>query len=513
MKKIDRLLISSFIPPFFVASLIAIFVLLMQTLWLYMDDIAGKGLGILFIIELLFYKCAGLVPLAMPIGILIASVMVMGNLAEQYELSSLKSAGIPLLRIISPVLGVGLLATIFSLYSSITLIPLANLKFGSRLWDIQQQKPTLRLEAGVFNYDFQGFVIHIGKKEGDRMIKNVKIFDHSGNIREGYSQITAQSGEMYTNSDGTLFIMDLFDGYQYTEGEARAFRNRPFIRTHFDRYTKVFDLSEFQMSRTDEDLFKSNRSMLSPKELQDAVDTLDKEANQFSKEMGNHLSAFFDFMELDSAFLKPQNTLVEEPIVTEPLVEEKEITKLLKAKEAEKRDSVPLYYPEVYERVAYWQNAYVNLTADSLINFSQRDTLTPFIEIFDNFKKRDLNRRTVANVRSILSESEKTIRLLSNHRQNKVRNQYEKHSRYSMAVICFIFVFIGAPMGALVKKGGFGYPILIAIIFFMLFVVLTIFCKKIAESYVLPAILSAWMPCLVLFPIGLFLTIRAMNKS
>jgi lipopolysaccharide export system permease protein len=307
--------------------------------------------------------------------------------------------------------------------------------------------------------------------------------------------------------------MDLFDGYQYTEGEARAFRNKPFIRTHFDQYTKVFDLSEFQLSRTDEDLFKSNRSMLSPGELQDAVDTLDKEMNQFSKELGNHLSAFFDFMELDSAFLLPQNNLVEQPIVTEPLVEEKELTKVLKAEEAAKRDSAPIYYPEVYERIAYWQNAYITLTKDSLVNFSRRDSLSSFIDRFDNFKKRDLNRRTVANVRSILSESEKTMRLLNNHLQNKVRNQYEKHSRYSMAVICFIFVFIGAPMGALVKKGGFGYPILIAIIFFMLFVVLTIFCKKIAESYVLPAILSAWMPCLVLFPIGLFLTIRAMNKS
>ena len=513
MKKIDRLLISSFIPPFFVASLIAVFVLLMQTLWLYMDDIAGKGLGIFFIIELLFYKCAGLVPLAMPIGILIASVMVMGNLAEQYELSSLKSVGIPLLRIISPVLGVGLIATIFSLYSSITLIPLANLKFGSRLWDIQQQKPTLRLEAGVFNYDFQGFVIHIGEKEGDRIIRNVKIFDHSGNTRDGYAQITAQSGEMYTSSDGNLFIMDLFNGYQYTEGEAKAFRNKPFIRTHFDQYTKVFDLSEFQLSRTDEDLFKSNRSMLSPGELQNAIDTLDKEMNQFRKELGNYLSAFFDFMELDSAFLRPQNKMVEQPIVTEPLVEEKEITKIAKAKEAGKRDSVSFYYPEIYERVIFWQNAYSHLTTDSLINYSRTDSLSSFMDIFDSYKKRDLNRRTVANVRSILSESEKTIRLLSNHRQNMVRNQYEKHSRYGMAVICFIFVFIGAPMGALVKKGGFGYPILIAIVFFMLFVVLTIFCKKIAESYVLPAIASAWMPCLVLFPIGLFLTIRAMNKS
>jgi lipopolysaccharide export system permease protein len=500
MKKIDRLLISSFIPPFLVATFIAVFVLLMQTLWLYIDDIAGKGLGIFVVIELLAYKCAGLIPLALPIGILISSVMVMGNLAEHYELSSLKSAGIPLIRIMAPILFTGLLITGFSFYSSIKLIPLANLKFGSRLWDIQQQKPTLRLEKGVFNYDFEGFAIHIGDKQGDRFIKDVLIYDHSFASAGNFTQITAREGEMFSTPDGKYFVMKLKDGYQYVENKVRiksSDSNYPFMRTHFDQYTKVFDLSEFQMTRTDEDLFKSNRAMLSPGELQAAIDTLRSEMLRSKMELGNHLSLFFSFLEIDSAWVK--NLDVQPERIEEATVYTDSLFLEMKMQSENKRNE--------------WKLVYRNLTRDSLLPFTGQDTLTPLYASFDEYTARNVMRRTVANTRSIISESEKTLRLIANHTLNNVKNQYEKHSRYSIAVVCFIFIFIGAPMGALVKKGGLGYPILIAIIFFMLFVVLTIFCRKIAESYIFPSILSAWLPCLILLPIGLVLTWAAMNKS
>ena len=500
MKKIDRLLISSFIPPFLVATFIAIFVLLMQTLWLYIDDIAGKGLGIFVVIELLAYKCAGLIPLALPIGILISSVMIMGNLAENYELSSFKSAGVPLIRVMAPILLTGIFITGFSFYSSIKLIPLANLKFGSRLWDIQQQKPTLRLEKGVFNYDFQGFAIHIGDKEGDRFIKDVLIFDHSFASAGNFTQITAKEGEMYSTPDGKYFVMKLKDGHQYVENKARiksGDSNYPFMRTNFDQYTKVFDLSEFQLTRTDEDLFKSNRAMLSPGELQALVDTLDSEMMRSKMEMGNHLSLFFMFLEIDSAWVQNLNP---DPVRAdgELVVEDSSFIEFKRQQEMKKLE---------------WRQVYRNMTRDSLETFTGHDTLTPLYNTFDEIMARNIMRRTVANARSIISESEKSIRLISTHTLNKVKTQYEKHSRYSIAVVCFVFIFIGAPMGALVRKGGLGYPILIAIIFFMLFVVLTIFCRKIAESYVLSSILSAWLPCLILFPIGLLLTWTAMNKS
>ena len=218
MKKIDRLLLTSFLPPFFASSMIAMFVLLMQTLWLYIDDIAGKGLGFFLVMELLAYKCVSLIPLALPIAVLISSVMVLGNLAEFYELSSFKSAGVSLLRVMRPIIFFGFFAALFSYYCSNYLMPVANLKFGSRMYDIQRQKPALRLDAGVFNYDFQGYAIHIGEKMGDgRHIREVLIYDHNENNSNAFSQIMAEEGEMYSAGDGKYFVMNLQNGHQYIE--------------------------------------------------------------------------------------------------------------------------------------------------------------------------------------------------------------------------------------------------------------------------------------------------------
>lgn len=144
LKRIDELVITSFIPPFLVAFSVSLFVLLMQMLWIYIDDLAGKGLGFFTVIELLSYRAVSFVPMALPLGILLSSVMLMGNYAEHYELSSMKSAGMSLVRIMRPLLVFALFAVAFSWYCSDYLIPAANLKFGSRMWDIQQTKPALR---------------------------------------------------------------------------------------------------------------------------------------------------------------------------------------------------------------------------------------------------------------------------------------------------------------------------------------------------------------------------------
>jgi lipopolysaccharide export system permease protein len=277
MKKIDRLLITSFIPPFIVTFSIAMFVLVMQVLWLYIDDIAGKGLGFFLIIELLGYKCVSLVPLALPLGILISSVMVLGNMAEKYELSSFKSAGVPLSRIMKPLMIFGVSAVAFSFFTSNNLIPVANLKFGSRMYDIQKQKPALRLDAGVFNDDFEGYAIHIKQKSEDRFIKDVLIYDHSEASKGRLSQIVADNGEMYATEDGAYFFMKLNDGHQYMETEpsiSSGSRSYPFVRTNFDSWTKVFDLSEFDLNRTNEELFKSNRSMMTSQQLKVAADSI-----------------------------------------------------------------------------------------------------------------------------------------------------------------------------------------------------------------------------------------------
>ncbi len=559
-KKLDQLLVSNFVGPFVVTFMIAIFVLLMQILWLYIDDIAGKGLGFFILIELLAYKCVGLIPMALPLAILISSVMVLGNLAEHYELSSFKSAGVPLLRVMQPLIIFGVFAVFSSFLVANYLIPIANLKFGSRMYDIQRQKPAMRLDAGVFNDDFQGYSIHIGEKAGkDGRIKDIMIYDHQEASKGQLSQIIAEEGEMYMTDNGSYFIMNLKNGNQYMETSptSASQRNRsfPFVRTAFKTWTKVFDLGEFDLSRTNEELFKQNRSMMTIGQLKLAIDSIGIKIHEREVNSSNQLANYLSILKVDSTFLKA--TLAKQMARNDSLtrVEELKYDSLQRAIEAKKKatgDTItasakPKPKPKVKSKpppkVSTQRTAKpaqkldnkaiaskklkANSASTSTMPASKKsqqekkgllpaDTTLTFKEAFSQvplYHRKTIMTKAKASIRAIKSQAESGTRIIDNMRESKVKHVYELYTKYSMAVVCFIFVLIGAPMGAIVRKGGFGYPILVSIIFFMLFVILTIFCRKIAETFVVSASVAAWIPCMVLFPIGAYLTYKAMNDS
>lgn len=503
IKKIDSWLFKSFIPPFIVTFMIATFVLLMQILWLYIDDLAGKGLGIFLVIELLGYKCVSLVPLALPLAILISSLMVLGNLAERYELSSLKSAGIPLLRIMRPILFFGLGAMILSFLCSNYFIPVANLKFGSRMWDIQRQKPTLSLDAKVFNYDFNGFVIHIGNKAKDgRNIEDVLIYDHSKPAQEGVSEIIARRGEMYPAEEGQYFVMRLEDGHQYMEMPPNNNNTFPFVRTTFREWIKVFDLSEFQLTRTDEELFKSNRTMLSSKQLRAAMDSIDLKIASRKEGVFKYMNNFFAPTRMGKGKLPDRHT----GVVADTLATEKELSGRLDTATGNQPRPAPPMQEGMGPAGRSYETRHYELP-DSIHSLSDLFSREPY------YQQKSILNKAQTYARSILNQSEAANRTIGDLAESHVKHEYDMHMKYSMAVICFIFVFIGAPMGAIIRKGGFGYPILVAIIFFMLFIILTIFCRKIAESFIVPAWAAAWIPCMLFLPLGLRLTFQAMNDS
>lgn len=573
MKKIDRLIATSFIPPFIVAFMIAMFVLVMQVLWLYIDDIAGKGLGMFLVIELISYKSLSLVPMALPLAVLIASVMVLGSMGEHYELSSLKSAGVPLSRIMRPLILFGVGTVLLSFFCSNNFIPVANLKFGSRMYDIQKQKPALSLDAGVFNDDFDGYAIHIGSKAGDgKGISEVLIYDHSDANKGRLSQIVAEEGEMYATSDGRYFLMNLYDGHQYMEGEASPASSRetyPFVRTNFKSWFKVFDLSEFSLNRTNEELFKSNRSMMTSAQLQQAIDSLDHKIKQRKTGIANQVSGYFHVLDIDSSFLESpeedeligqqavEGRELERDSLADSLIERQErsraIAVLPDTRTAEpgteegatesqadtidedqaKADSDTAAPPLTKPGIAKGQIGPASATAvyQPQINAARKPAavfegrpmeqqiekpLEEYESILALFPAGEHNRlanKSKSFIRSIQAHSESAERSIESLKVSRVKHIYERHTKYSMALVCFIFVFIGAPMGAIVRKGGFGYPILISIIFFMIFIVLTMFCREVAESYVIPAAASAWIPCGIMFPIGVILTSKAMNDN
>lgn len=486
MKKIDKLILNSAGGPFVVSFAIALFVLVMQFLWLYIDEIAGKGVNIFILAELIAYLSVVTFPMALPIAVLLASVMVMGNLAERYELSSMKSAGVPLIRIMRTLIFAAAGIALFSYVCSDFLIPIANLKFRARLYDIRKQKPALTIEPGVFNEDFRQFVIRVGKKEkDDETIQSVLIEDHtrSGSMR--FNQILADSGRMFTTADRRFFVMHLFRGVQYQEPAATGPQSKqkyPFVRTKFSSWTKVWDLKEFEMDRTDEDRFRTQRSMMSMNQLRQNIDSL----NSMMRE-GRGQIAEDQLLPLRRAPMKPPTPAVSD-------------------------SSVRKQPPAMPQPVVPATTSFVSPVAKQKITRPLRD-YESLLETFSEPDRAKIRQEAEIRAKTALAALETRKLQIGSRYKEAVKTGYELYIKYSYALVCFIFLFIGAPLGAIIRKGGFGYPILVSIIFFVLFVMLSIVCKKLAELFILSPFLAAMTPCIVLLPIGAFLTRRAMDDA
>jgi lipopolysaccharide export system permease protein len=497
IKKLDRFMVTSFLPPFVMATFIALFVLIMQTLWLYIDDILGKGANLFIVVEFLFYLSMSLVPLALPIGVLLASVMLFGNLGEKYELSSMKSAGISLFRIMLPLIFLTAGVAMFSFLCNEYIIPISNLKFKSRLYDLRKSRPTLNLEEAVFNEDFKGYVIHIGKKnDNGRDIEDILIYDHQNTDSKGQTNIIrAKSGEMYASRDNNFFIMKLDDGNMYQEMRKNqgGSGQYPFMRSSFKSWTKIFDLRQFDMNRTDEDLFKSNQSMKNSAQLRADIDSMNIRLTDLGDRTFKQVSELQEQLpEVNYTTEEAQDTLDAQKAQIKELAERKDLAEQLR-RDVRRPNSADL----------------------SLHQVDNPDSVdaTFFYQYFKPDQQRGVMNKAKTGLQLSRQKVSSHASALKNIRKKLIKHIYELNIKYSMALVCLIFLFIGAPMGAIVRKGGFGYPMLISIVFFILFILMTIFCKKLAESEALQPVLAAWVPVLILAPIGGLLTYRAMNDS
>lgn len=518
LKKLDGLLIKSFLPPFVLATFIALFVLIMQTLWLYIDDILGKGASMFIVLEFLAYLSMSLVPLALPIGVLLASVMLFGNLGERYELSSMKSAGISLFRIMLPLIALCAGISVFSLICNEYVIPYSNLKFKSRLYDLRKSRPTLNLEEGVFNEDFAGYVIHIGNKSEDgRNIKDVLIYDHQNTATKGETNIIkAKSGEMYATPDNNFFVMKLYDGHMYQEMSRRTKGNTseyPFVRSSFQEWTKIFDLRQFDLNRTDEDLFKSNQSMKNSAQLSADIDSMQMRQMDLRNNSVRALTSIYIAPNKSG----PEKEISQEKPNDQPIdsIQDSQVQP-----EGNRGLSDLVSRPQVDNEVDRIKERalenmrkgrrYGNLFVQKEVDL---DTIDFFFQTFDKTRMLGLMNGLESEIKVQTQRLKANESAYDNLGKKIIKHIYELNIKFSYALVCIVFLFIGAPMGAIVRKGGFGYPLLISIFFFIIFILLTIFCKKLAESRALDATLAAWVPMLALVPIGLLLTYQAMNDS
>lgn len=449
-------MLKSYLGPFILTFFFALFVLLMQFLWKYIDDLVGKGLEWYVVAQLLFYTSASLVPLALPLAILLSSIMTMGNLAEQYELASLKASGISLQRVMRPLIIASICIAGSAFFFSNYLLPKANLKALSLLYDVRQQKPTLDIKEGIFYNGIDGYTIRVGKKDKDGVgLRNIMIYDHTSRLGND-KVITAKTGTMTISPNKRYLTIDLQNGYTYEEklNAPTNSKSHPLQRSIFENLMIRFDLSEFKMNRTNEDLFKDNHQMLNVIQLVDQMDTLrnefEKRKETYSAEMRRTFAANNTEQIRARAKIVPTDVWKMKPDFLENFpVEEKGII-LKRAQELARSGQM-----------------YIN-------------------NITQEFEFRNTS---------------------------IARYEIEWHRKFTLSIACIVLFFVGAPLGAIIKKGGLGLPLVVSVGFFILFHVLSITGEKLAKEGAWPAWKGMWMAPTLILPLGIFLTIMATTDS
>jgi lipopolysaccharide export LptBFGC system permease protein LptF len=276
IKKLDILIVKAFVGPFVATFFITTFVLVLQFMWLYIDDVVGKGVDAITVLRLLMYVAATMVPLSLPLAVLLSSIMTLGNLGETYELVAIKSAGISLLRFLRPLFVVSLLITVIAFFFNNNILPIANLKMNTIKYDIIVTKPAFDIKEGVFYDRIEGFVIKIGKKEqDDSTIRSVVIYEQNSSGQQD-NMIIADSGTMVVTPDKQSLIFTLKNGTRYQEknDRANAAGGSELVRMNFKTYKKVMDLSSFRLNKTDDSTFKHNFQMLSILQLGRSIDSI-----------------------------------------------------------------------------------------------------------------------------------------------------------------------------------------------------------------------------------------------
>jgi len=513
VKVLDKYIIKSFIGPYIASFLVAEFVLVMQFMWKYIDDFAGRGLTMFDFLELLFFYSITMIPMAVPITILISSVMVYGNLSEKYELSSMKSAGISLIRIMMPGFAIALLTFGFSLSTSNYFKPKAQLTFLKRFSQMKRKKPTLNIQEKIFNKDFHGYAIQVDKKNKDgKHIEKIKMYNLNDINNEKYNIITAKHGEIKTIEDGSFFVFKLFDGYQYVEKIKKKTNNtqkstHPLMRTHFDTLTKTFDLSEFNKEGSGH-IYTKRRDLLNSFQLMAQIDTYKVRIFNKKSKLKPKIIDFIneDFEKSDS------DSKVENLILSENKSTKKGINKNIISA------SKDLVLNHITKKTKKKRNRNKKKRKKRKKKYIQLDSISlneinTFTETFNVKEQITLIRATQE---SLDYEKNKISGIVSSIKSdNKFRNYwiFALHQQYSFAIICLIFLFIGAPLGSIISKGGYGFPVLIAIMFFTTFILLNITGDKLNRNMMFNPIFNAWISVIVLFPVSVIITYKALTDS
>jgi lipopolysaccharide export system permease protein len=452
LKKLHNLTIKSFLPPFIVTLFISVFLFfLVQVVITYLDDMIGKGLRTFDLIKLFFYAWIAIIPQCIPLAVLLASIMSFGNLAENYELAAMKSSGLSLLRIMQPVFFlVVVLASLTFLFNNF-ILPVVHLKSTSLLYDIRQKRPTVNIKEGIFYNGIENYSLRVGKKSENRdTLKEIYIYDHTAHVGNNV-QMYAKTGKITTTADTSELVLILRDGNRYEEiADAARPGKRTLSQLNYKQLQVNIPLEDFKLKRTPEELFKGNEEMLNIWQIDSVVDSTKRVLHRRTEIFNNQSLNYF------------------------------------------------------YSRTASIVKNGSKFPTVNIMNFY--DSLNPgqLKEAVEN--AMNISRTAAGNLDNFISNSEHEDSML-------IKFLMEWHKKIVVCFACIVLFFVGAPLGAIIKKGGLGLPVIVSVLFFLAYYILTEMFMQLAMDGVMPSWQAMWTPLLIFLPISFLLTMKAANDS
>lgn len=458
MKILDRYILTSFIKTFLTVFIILFLIFILQTVWLFIGELAGKDLDVFLIIKFLAFKMPSIVPLVLPLSIVLASIMTFGAFAENYEFAAMKSAGISLQRAMR---GLSIFIAVLSVASfafANNVIPYAEYKFINFRRNIAQVKPAMAIAEGQFS-EVGTYNIKVDKKSGENgnYLHGVTIHKKSTqDFGRNTVVIKAKDGELISNEDSNILKLVLKNGNYYEDIPTKKFeeaRKLPFAKSSFEKYIINIDLSKLNKSSGSNEEITNTNTMLNVSELNYTIDSLN---NSFQKEIQS-------------------------------------------------------FAENIHQRVVVHADLPLRSDSQPTMNIAKPSADGDILKIFTPTEQGDLVRGAIAQVANTKFSIDSSLIEMENQQKNINNHYIALYDKFVIALSCFLMFFIGAPLGAIIRKGGLGLPIVFAILVFIIFHFANTFGKKLAQENGIPPFFGTWLSTFILAPLAVLLTYRATN--
>lgn len=466
MKKLHIYILRAFIGPWLITFLLCVFILLMQFLWRYIDDLVGKGLDFSIILELMFYASFSLVPLALPLSGLLASIMAMGKFGETNELFAMKSGGVSLYRIMSPLIVFNLIISICAFFFSNNLMPYTNLKMRSLLFGIQQQRPEVIIQNGIFVEPVDDICIKVDQKTRNNDLNGILIYDHRSASTPN-NVTMASSGNILITEDNSMMILELHDGTRHEDVKGNKYQHQ---NSKFERQITYLELDATGIDKNNEEFFKGGYEMLSNQQLKYTMDSLNEALCNREEEICGNFKRFQIYKGITDVH----------GVVNGVYSYSK---------------APPLRITAVDEHVAD------KIKMDTILAMMDKVQKEQLYEFAVNYSR---SANTYLNI--VSDEVDGTRRWI-------VRHEIEWYRKYSLSLACLLFCIIGIPLGSIIRKGGFGLSMVVSVLIFLIYYIVSTTFESTVKELVTPTYFGMWISTLILLPIGIYLVVSVANDN